>query len=95
MVKEGRKKMTAGAFKNALYTLTHKEYNGPEFLWINGKGIPLWLMMKNLSQMEYQGAKLAYDMYAKRETEKAVLIHFDTDYGFIEMWAPKSVVKGF
>lgn len=97
MAKTGRKKMSDSAFKNALYELTHekKEYNGPEFLWVGRQGIPLWLMEKNLDQAEMQGAMLAYNMYAKRETEKAALIVFETDFGNITMWSPKSVIKGF
>lgn len=95
MVKAGRKRMSDSAFKNALYELTHKQYNGPEFFWLGSKGIPVWLMEKNLDQAEMQGAMLAYNMYAKRETEKAALIVFETDFGNITMWSPKSVIKGF
>lgn len=97
MVKAGRKRMSDSAFKSAVYELTHqkKEYNGPEFFWLGSKGIPVWLMEKNLDQTELWGAQLAYNMYAKRETEKAALIVFETDFGNITMWAPKSVVKGF
>lgn len=95
MVKAGRKRMSDSAFKSAVYELTHKQYNGPEFFWLGSKGLPLWLMEKNLDQTELWGAQLAYNMYAKRETEKAVLIVFETDFGNITMWAPKSVIKGF
>ncbi|MCQ2076373.1 MAG: hypothetical protein MJZ20_04965 [Bacteroidaceae bacterium] len=95
MVKEGRKKMTASAFKNAVYTLTHKVYNGPKFLWIGQQGVPEWLLYENLDIQERCAVDGAYRMYAKRETEKAVLIEFDTEFGYITMWAPKSVVKGF
>ncbi len=95
MVKAGRKRMSDSAFKSAVYELTHKQYNGPEFLWLGSKGLPLWLMEKNLDQTELWGAQLAYNMYAKRETEKAALIVFETDFGNITMWAPKSVIKGF
>ncbi len=97
MVKAGRKKMSDTAFKSALYELTHekKEYNGPEFFWLGSKGIPLWLMDNNLDQSEMQGAMLAYNIYAERYTEKAVLVVFETDFGNIKMWSPKSVIKGF
>lgn len=95
MVKAGRKRMSDSAFKSAVYELTHKQYNGPEFFWLGSKGIPVWLMEKNLDQTELWGAQLAYNMYAKRETEKAALIVFETDFGNITMWAPKSVIKGF
>jgi hypothetical protein len=97
MAKAGRKKMSDTAFKSALYELTHqkKEYNGPEFFWLGSKGIPVWLMEKNLDQAELQGAQLAYNIGVERETEKALLLCFETDFGNITMWAPKSVVKGF
>lgn len=32
------------------------------------------------------------DPYVKRETEKAVLIGYRTDYGNLDVWAPKSVI---
>nr|DAV65121.1 MAG TPA: hypothetical protein [Caudoviricetes sp.] len=97
MVKAGRKRMSDSAFKNAVYELIHqkKEYNGPEFFWLGSKGLPLWLMDNNLDQSEMQGAMLAYNIYAERYTEKAALIVFETDFGNIKMWAPKSVIKGF
>ena len=97
MVKAGRKKMSDTAFKSALYELIHqkKEYNGPEFFWLGSKGIPVWLMEKNLDQTELWGAQLAYNIGVERETEKALLLCFETDFGNITMWTPKSVVKGF
>ena len=95
MVKAGRKRMSESAFKGAIYDLTRKPYNGPAFFWFGKMGIPEWLMAKNLNQSENQGAHLAYSVYAKRETAKAVLVEFETDFGNIDMWAPKSVVKGF
>lgn len=95
MVKAGRKRMSESAFKGAIYDLTHKPYNGPAFFWFGKMGIPEWLMAKNLNQSENQGAHLAYSIYTKCETAKAVLIEFETDFGNIDMWAPKSVVKGF
>lgn len=95
MVKNGRKRMSESSFNHAVYELTHKPYNGPKFFWSGKQGVPEWLMKKNLSQAEYDGAHQAYSVYASRETAKAVLVNFDTDFGKITMWAPKSVVKGF
>ena len=97
MAKAGRKRMSDTAFKSAVYELTHqkKEYNGPESFWLGSKGIPVWLMEKNLDQTELWGAQLAYSIGVERETEKAALIVFETDFGNITMWAPKSVIKGF
>lgn len=85
MVKAGRKRMSESAFNGAIYDLTHKPYNGPKFFWSGKQGVPEWLMKKNLSQAEYDGAHQAYSVYASR----------DTDFGKITMWAPKLVVKGF
>ena len=87
--------MSESAFNHAIYELTHKPYEGPKFFWSGKQGVPEWLMKKNLSQAEYDGAHQAYGVYASRETAKAVLVNFDTDFGKITMWAPKSVVKGF
>lgn len=95
MVKAGRKRMSESAFNHAIYELTHKPYEGPKFFWSGKQGVPEWLMQKNLSHAEYDGAHQAYSVYASRETVKAVLVNFDTDFGKIAMWAPKSVVKGF
>lgn len=95
MAKAGRKRMSESAFNHAIYELTHKPYNGPAFFWSGKQGVPEWLMKKNLSQAEYDGAHQAYSVYASRKTAKAVLVNFDTDFGKITMWAPKSVVKGF
>lgn len=78
MAKAGRKRMSDSAFNGAVYELTHKQYDGPEFFWLGRQGVPVWLMEKNLDQ-----------------TEKALLLCFETDFGNITMWAPKSVVKGF
>lgn len=97
MAKAGRKRMSDSAFKGAIYELKHKkrEYNGPEFFWLGRQGVPVWLMEKNLDQTELWGAQLAYNIGVERETEKALLLCFETDFGNITMWAPKSVVKGF
>lgn len=97
MAKAGRKRMSDSAFKGTIYELTHKkrEYNGPDFFWLGSKGIPVWLMEKNLDPTELWGAQLAYSIGIERETEKAALIVFETDFGNITMWAPKSVIKGF
>lgn len=95
MVKAGRKRMTQRALRNAYYEMIRRPYNGPKFFWIDGMGVPEWLMQKNLSQAEYDGARQAYDIHVRRETEKASLLRFETNFGYIDMWAPKSVIKGF
>lgn len=56
-------------------------------------GVPTWIIRKNLSQSEYQAVvSVAYDMVVVRETEKAELVKFETEYGDITMWTPKSVL---
>lgn len=95
MAKAGRKRMSESALNSAEYELTHKPYTGPKFFWLGSKGVPEWLMQKNLSQSELQGAHLADSITVKRETAKAYLLEFSTDWGNIYMWSPKSVVKGF
>lgn len=49
--------------------------------------------MKNLRQDEAD-AVIGHtaSISIVRETEKAQLIRFDTDFGGIEMWTPKSVL---
>ena len=56
--------------------------------------IPSWLIMKNLTQHERSAVNEAYNQVAKVITAKAVLFQFDTPYGNVEMWAPKSVLGG-
>lgn len=56
-------------------------------------GVPVWIIKKNLSQDE-ASAVLARTagISIVRETEKAQLVRFDTDFGNVEMWTPKSVL---
>lgn len=55
--------------------------------------IPDWILIKNLTEGERSAVLASYDRTVKHETAKAVLFRFETDYGWIEMWAPKSVLK--
>lgn len=59
----------------------------------NVYGVPAWIIMKNLRQDEAD-AVIGHtaSISIVRETEKAQLIRFDTDFGHIEMWTPKSVL---
>ncbi|HJE96305.1 MAG TPA: hypothetical protein K8V00_01675 [Ligilactobacillus acidipiscis] len=54
---------------------------------------PTWLLSENLSQQEYQAVQTAYTSETVRETVKAKLIAFSTDFGRITCWVPKSVIK--
>lgn len=60
---------------------------------LNGKTheVPSWIIRKNLSQPKAS----AWDRSCERvvrETEKAVLVVSTTDYGWIDLWVPKSVL---
>ena len=59
----------------------------------NVYGVPAWIIVKNLRQDEAD-AVIGHtaSISIVRETEKAQLIRFDTDFGGIEMWTPKSVL---
>lgn len=56
-------------------------------------GVPAWVIKRNLTPDEsYAVLNEANSMTTVRETEKAKLVKFDTNYGFIEVWTPKSVL---
>lgn len=56
-------------------------------------GVPTWIIKKNLSQDEASAVlSRTAGMSIVRETEKAQLVRFDTDFGNVEMWTPKSVL---
>jgi len=54
--------------------------------------IPAWLISKNLTFEQQSAVKESYSRTIKRETAKAVLFAFDTVYGIVELWTPKSVL---
>lgn len=59
----------------------------------NVDGVPAWIIRKNLGQSEaYAVLNECNGSSVIRETEKAVLVSFDTNYGVVEMWSPKSVL---
>ena len=55
-------------------------------------GVPAWFINKNLQEEERYAITEAYGANIKRETAKAVLISFDTPYGYINLWTPKSII---
>ena len=60
----------------------------------NAKFIPAWIMQKNLSQNQLYAVRAeGENPDVVRETEKAVLVAWFTEYGKVEMWCPKSVLK--
>lgn len=58
-------------------------------------GIANWFLNKNFTQNERYAINLsliAEEFVVKKETEKAKLIAFKSDYGTITSWIPKSVL---
>jgi len=56
-------------------------------------GVPDWILSKNLDNDEYYAVtSCANEMNVERETEKAELVSFSTDYGHVTVWVPKSVL---
>ena|SRR5699024_12130256 len=56
-------------------------------------GVPAWIIKKNLNnEQAYAVLNECEKMSVVRETEKAKLVKFNTQYGNIEMWTPKSVM---
>jgi len=56
-------------------------------------GVPAWIIDKNLSRDEaYAVLNETSSMEVVRETAKAKLVKFDTNYGNVTMWTPKSVL---
>lgn len=59
----------------------------------NVYGVPAWIIKKNLNNDESYAVLNECDaMEVVRETEKAQLVEFVTNYGRITMWTPKSVL---
>lgn len=54
--------------------------------------IPAWVISSNLTFEEQSAIEESYSRTIKRETAKAVLFAFDTAYGIVELWSPKSVL---
>lgn len=56
-------------------------------------GVPAWIIEKNLSRDEaYAVLNEVRSMEVVRETAKAQLVKFNTNYGNVTMWTPKSVL---
>ncbi len=50
-----------------------------------------WFLNKNFSQNERYAISTCDDAVIERETEKALMVVFRTEYGTIRTWLPKSV----
>ena len=53
--------------------------------------IKSWFLQKNFTQGEAYAINTARSFKIERDTEKAILVKFNTDYGMIKTWLPKSV----
>lgn len=53
-------------------------------------GVKDWFLTKNLSEGERYAYSVGDGAYIARETDKAVLIKNDTDFGTVSFWCPKS-----
>ena len=49
-----------------------------------------WFINKNFNQNERYGISVADRSYIERETWKAVLVRWETEFGNITSWVPKS-----
>lgn len=86
-----KKRFGAEAIYSAAARLTYPKVEAKKDQ--NVDGVPAWIIRKNLSQNEaYAVLNECSGSTVIRETEKAVLVSFDTEYGKIEMWSPKSVL---
>lgn len=58
------------------------------------KFIPEWIIEKNLDENQiYAVHAEGEDAKLVRETEKAILVEWATEFGKVSMWCPKSVLK--
>lgn len=57
------------------------------------KYIPEWILEKNLSNEERYAVSCSYSSWVERETEKAILVYWATDFGRVSCWVPKSVLS--
>lgn len=56
--------------------------------------IKSWFLAKNFTEGERYTISVS-DLSIEKETEKAVFIKADSDFGFIKFWAPKSVLTTY
>lgn len=69
--------------------------------WAAAKNAPVriivsvapWFLRKNFSQGQRYGIETCDNAVIKAETEKAYKLGFDTDFGYVTSWFPKSVLR--
>ena len=83
-----KKRFTKNSIMSAYVRLRHPRRNNQ-----NVFGVPAWIIRKNLTNEEaYAVLNECDSMKVVRETEKAQLVEFSTNYGLVKMWTPKSVL---
>lgn len=84
-----KKRFTKNSIMSAYVRLRQPRRNNTR----NVFGVPAWIIRKNLTNEEaYAVLNECDSMKVVRETEKAQLVEFDTNYGRVRMWTPKSVL---
>ena len=53
-----------------------------------------WFLKKEFTQGERYAITTSDEMILKKETEKAMLLNWKTDFGTISRWVPKSCIEG-
>src|SRR5690625_3068838 len=85
-----KKRFTKGSIATAYARLRQPRHDNSND---NVYGVPTWIIRKNLDQNEqYAVINECEGMSVVRETEKAQLVEYTTNYGKITMWTPKSVL---
>ncbi len=74
------------------YKLAADEYDKYGHAGGIGDQIPNWIIDRKFTSIEKQGWNVGDTPYVKKETEKALLVVKDTDYGQLDIWVPKSVL---
>ena len=57
------------------------------------RDIPEWYLSKKLDSNQLYATRVADDAWVAKETEKAFLVNWSTEYGKVSAWVPKSLVS--
>jgi hypothetical protein len=89
--KYNKKRFGQTAIYNAVYNLTTSYHQKELFHSVNG--VPTWFIEENLNQQEaYAVENCSCGSCVVRETQKAEWVEFDTDFGGVRLWVPKSIM---
>lgn len=87
MVRKGKMRIGVKTIQRIVYTLSHPRVKP------NIDGIPMWIIENNLDDQEVSAIKVGSPVVKQlAETAKAIKVVFETDFGNIYMWCPKSVL---